>query len=94
MASRIAALLLLGVVCVGFVTAEIAVDCCLKTTSKRFPLIIVSSYVIQEAGQGCDIGATAIITKAGRTLCISHPSEDTWVGDYIKHLERKQRNQA
>ncbi|XP_020496445.1 C-C motif chemokine 21b isoform X2 [Labrus bergylta] len=94
MASRIATLLLLGVVCVGFVTAEIVVDCCLKTSSKRFPLSAVSSYTIQEAGQGCAIRATAIITRTGKTLCLSHPSEETWMINFINRLEEKLKNQA
>uniref|UniRef100_UPI0037E92E5A C-C motif chemokine 19-like n=1 Tax=Semicossyphus pulcher TaxID=241346 RepID=UPI0037E92E5A len=91
MASRIAALLLLGVVCLGFATAEVLVDCCLETTDKRVPLKIIDRHIVQEAGQGCDIGATAFITKIGKILCISHPSQEEWVRNYIKYLERNNK---
>ncbi|XP_041644239.1 C-C motif chemokine 19-like [Cheilinus undulatus] len=92
MASRVAALLLLGVICLGFVTAEVPVDCCLQTSSKRFPLHIVAHHMIQEAGQGCEIGATVIITKVGKQLCFSHPSVEPWVQNYIRHLEKTKPN--
>ncbi|XP_034548478.1 C-C motif chemokine 19a.2 [Notolabrus celidotus] len=91
MASRVAALLLLGVICVSFTAAEVPIDCCLETSSNRFPLQIVASHSIQEAGKGCDIGATVIITKVGRILCISHPSELSWVQNYIKYLNRQKK---
>ncbi|XP_044053281.1 C-C motif chemokine 20-like isoform X2 [Siniperca chuatsi] len=93
MASRVTALLLLGVICVGFATAEIAVDCCLTIGEKRLPLHILVSYTIQEAGQGCEISATAFITKVGRTLCVSHPSKQAWVKAHIDFLEKKKQRQ-
>nr|XP_046242341.1 C-C motif chemokine 19-like [Scatophagus argus] len=92
MASRAAALLLLGFICVGFATAEIAVDCCLRTTNKFLPLQILDHYIIQDAGKGCEISATAFITKVGRTLCVSHPSEEDWVKKHIAFLERKKQS--
>ncbi|XP_029296046.1 C-C motif chemokine 19-like [Cottoperca gobio] len=93
MASRIAVLLLLGVVCVGFATAQMLLDCCLNVSNKPVPLQILQSYNIQEAGDGCKIGATTFLTKVGRTLCVSHPLDKAWVRKYIKHLdERKTRH--
>ncbi|XP_031161814.1 C-C motif chemokine 19-like isoform X2 [Sander lucioperca] len=89
MASRIAVLLLLGVICVGFASAEIVMDCCLKVAEKPLPLTILQSYTIQEAGKGCEISATAFITKVGRILCVSHPRDKPWVRSHIKHLDQK-----
>ncbi|XP_076587583.1 C-C motif chemokine 20-like [Chaetodon auriga] len=89
MASRVTALLLLGVVCFGFAAAEIVVDCCLRTTDKRLPLQILDSYIIQDAGKGCDISATAFITKVGKKLCVSHHSKLAWVKNYINILDKK-----
>ncbi|XP_034397716.1 C-C motif chemokine 13-like [Cyclopterus lumpus] len=88
MASTTAALLLLlGVLCVGFASAEIAVDCCLTVSKKPMPLQRLQSYTLQEAGKGCQISATGFITKLGRTLCVSHPDDAKWVRRYIKHLD-------
>ncbi|XP_031698294.1 C-C motif chemokine 19-like [Anarrhichthys ocellatus] len=83
------ALLLLGVLCVGFASAEIVVDCCLTVAEKPMPLRIIQSYTIQEAGKGCGISATGFITKSGRTLCVSHPNDKQWVRTYIKYLDEK-----
>ncbi|XP_049907199.1 C-C motif chemokine 19-like [Epinephelus moara] len=94
MASRIAALLLLGVICIGFARAQVVVDCCLSVAEKPLPLQIIVSYNIQEAGRGCDISATAFITKVGRQLCVSHPKDKPWVRNHIKYLDdKKQRAQ-
>ncbi|XP_054467497.1 eotaxin-like [Anoplopoma fimbria] len=87
MSSTTAALLLLGVLCVSFASAEIAVDCCLTVTERRMPLNILQSYTLQEAGKGCKISATGFITKVGKTLCVSHPNDKQWVKVYIKHLD-------
>ncbi|XP_068577048.1 C-C motif chemokine 19-like isoform X1 [Cebidichthys violaceus] len=89
MASTTALLLLLGVLCVGFASAEIVVDCCLTIAEKPMPLKIIQSYTIQEAGKGCGISATGFITKLGRTLCVSHPNDKQWVRTYIKYLDEK-----
>ncbi|XP_045890053.1 uncharacterized protein LOC123959811 [Micropterus dolomieu] len=91
MASRVTALLLLGFICVGFASAQIVVDCCLKVSEKRLPLHILVSYTIQGAGKGCEISATAFITKAGKTLCVSHPADQSWVQSHIDYLEKKKQ---
>ncbi|XP_035514619.1 C-C motif chemokine 19-like [Morone saxatilis] len=93
MASRVAALLLLGVLCVGFASGEIAVDCCLSASSKRLPLKIIESYTIQDAGKGCDVKATRFLTIAGRTLCVSHPDDAEWVRKHIAALEKRKLRQ-
>lgn len=41
--------------------AQIAQDCCIKVAGKRFPLQILQSYTIQDAGQGCSISATVYV---------------------------------
>ncbi|XP_037338302.2 C-C motif chemokine 19-like [Pungitius pungitius] len=89
MASSTAALLLLGLLCVGFASAEMMVDCCLTVAEKPMPLHLLQSYTIQEAGNGCRISATGFITKLGKTLCVSHPNNKLWVRKYIKYLDEK-----
>uniref|UniRef100_A0A3Q1HVP0 Chemokine interleukin-8-like domain-containing protein n=1 Tax=Anabas testudineus TaxID=64144 RepID=A0A3Q1HVP0_ANATE len=89
MASRVAALLLLGIICTGFVAAEVAFDCCLKKSEKYLPPKILVSYTIQEAGKGCEISATVFTTRTGRILCVSHPSEQGWVKSHINLLNNK-----
>ncbi|XP_042370143.1 C-C motif chemokine 20-like [Plectropomus leopardus] len=89
MASRIAVLVLLGVICVGFAAAEIPVDCCLTISEKPMPLQIIVSYNIQDAGNGCEIDATAFFTKNKRTLCVSHPKHKAWVRGHIEYLKDK-----
>ncbi|XP_073323155.1 C-C motif chemokine 24-like [Pagrus major] len=89
MASRVAALLLLGVICVGFASGQTAVDCCLTTVDKFLPLSRINGYIIQEAGNGCDKSATVFTTKTGRILCVSHPSKLQWVRSHIESLEAK-----
>ncbi|XP_034452112.1 C-C motif chemokine 20-like [Hippoglossus hippoglossus] len=98
MASRLAAaLLVLGLICTGFAGAEVAVDCCLSTTDKFFPLIRISTYTLQQAGEGCDISATVFITKTKNTICIVHPSEshkkNKWVKAHIEHLDKNRKAQ-
>ncbi|XP_068167666.1 C-C motif chemokine 19-like [Antennarius striatus] len=89
MTSRVAALLLLGIFCVGFASAQIVSDCCLKVSRKTLPLQILDGYIIQDAGHGCEISATAFITKVGRMLCVSHPKDQEWVKKYITFLDEK-----
>ncbi|XP_075961169.1 C-C motif chemokine 19-like [Anarhichas minor] len=79
MASTTALLLLLGVLCVGFASADIMSQCCMRVTGKPMPLRVIQSYTIQEAGKGCPIRAALFITKSGRTLCVSHPNDKQWV---------------
>ncbi|KAF3695337.1 hypothetical protein EXN66_Car011013 [Channa argus] len=71
MASRVAALLLLGFVCTGFVAAEVAVDCCLMVVDKHLPLQVLAGYTIQEAGKGCEISATVSVCSFISLLCFS-----------------------
>ncbi|XP_051279323.1 C-C motif chemokine 19-like [Dicentrarchus labrax] len=93
MASRVAALLLLGVFCVGFASGEMAVDCCLSVVSKHLPIKVIVNYKIQEAGKGCDISATTFITKAGRKLCLPHPDDEEWVRNHIAALDKRNPRQ-
>ncbi|CAB1420598.1 unnamed protein product [Pleuronectes platessa] len=89
MASRLAAaLLLLGLICTGLSRAEVAVDCCLSTTDKFFPLIRISTYKLQIAGEGCDISATVFITKTANTICIVHPTDSFYRIQFLMTLNR------
>ncbi|XP_071337801.1 C-C motif chemokine 21-like [Trachinotus anak] len=91
MASRVAALLLLGIICAGFAAAEIAVDCCKKTTDAFLPRKLLESYTVQEAGHGCAISATVFYTKGGKKLCVVHPSQQNWVKSHIEFLNNKRK---
>uniref|UniRef100_A0A3Q3WMN4 Chemokine interleukin-8-like domain-containing protein n=1 Tax=Mola mola TaxID=94237 RepID=A0A3Q3WMN4_MOLML len=86
MASRVAALLV-GLICVGFAAAQIVLDCCKDKSERPFPIHLIQSYTIQEAGKGCDKSATVL--QAGRQLCVSHPSEQAWVQKHINAVEKR-----
>ncbi|XP_017286306.1 C-C motif chemokine 21-like [Kryptolebias marmoratus] len=89
MASRVAALFLLGLVCFQLTEAQIPVDCCLKVSEKRLPSKNLVSYTIQEAGKGCDISATVFLNRHNMKLCVAHPDENKWVQKLIKILDKK-----
>ncbi|KAL3975293.1 actin-related protein 10 [Sarotherodon galilaeus] len=72
---------------------EIAVDCCLQAIDKRLPSKNIVDYIIQEAGKGCEISATAFITNSGRTLCVIHPSQKPWVRNLINIVNKKKQAQ-
>ncbi|XP_008287540.1 C-C motif chemokine 20-like [Stegastes partitus] len=93
MASKVAALLLLGIICLGLAAADVPVDCCLSTAEKRLPHRLVASYQIQDAGKGCDIKATLVITKAGRQLCLVHPDGNQWVQQLINAVDKRKQTQ-
>ncbi|XP_047448173.1 C-C motif chemokine 21-like [Mugil cephalus] len=92
MASRVAALLLLGVICFSLASGEMAVDCCLQASTKRLPSRNIVSYFIQDAGNGCEKSATVFITNSGRQLCVIHPSMATWVQKLITLVDRKKES--
>ncbi|XP_022609477.1 C-C motif chemokine 24-like [Seriola dumerili] len=92
MASRVAALLLLSIICTEFAAAEVPVDCCKKASKTLIPKKIIESYTILEAGQGCDISATVFITKGGKRLCAVHPSVEGWVRSHINFLDLKKND--
>ncbi|XP_075903348.1 uncharacterized protein LOC142902300 [Nelusetta ayraudi] len=85
MASRVAALLLLGVVCVELVSAQRLLDCCKSASTKSFPAQAVQSYIIQDEGRGCDIKATV----GNKKLCVSHPDDQEWVRDLINLVNNR-----
>ncbi|XP_023121539.1 C-C motif chemokine 21-like [Amphiprion ocellaris] len=89
MASKVAALLLLGIICFGFAAADVPADCCLKTSDKHFPAKLISSYKLQDAGKGCDIKATVVITKAGRQLCLVHSDGNPWVQRVLHAVDKR-----
>ncbi|XP_047455641.1 C-C motif chemokine 21-like [Mugil cephalus] len=92
MASRVAAVLLLGVICFGLASGEMAMDCCLQASSKRLPSRNLVSYIIQDARNGCEKSATVFITNAGRQLCVLHPSQAAWVQKLISILDKKKES--
>ncbi|KAF7205319.1 C-C motif chemokine 20 [Nothobranchius furzeri] len=93
MASRAAALILLGLICFEFAAAQIPVDCCLSITEKRLPSKNLVSYTIQEAGKGCDISATVFLNRRNMKLCAAHPEGNAWVKQVIKTLEKRRGEQ-
>ncbi|XP_013875140.1 C-C motif chemokine 20 [Austrofundulus limnaeus] len=89
MASRLAALLLLSLVCFQLAAAQVPVDCCLSVSVKRLVSKNLVSYTIQEAGKGCDISATVFINNKNMKLCVAHPDQDKWVQKLIRVLEKR-----
>ncbi|KAM8865164.1 uncharacterized protein ACB058_006505 [Synchiropus picturatus] len=89
MASPVTALFLLALIFMGSEAAYPLSDCCLKTTNKVVPKKYASDYIIQEAGQGCKIDATIIITKGNVKLCIPHPDRSQPVAGLIAYLDSK-----
>ncbi|XP_028270909.1 C-C motif chemokine 3-like [Parambassis ranga] len=91
MASRVAALLLLGLICFRLAAADVPTDCCLQTVDKKVPHQVVVSYYIQEADKGCSISATVFLTKNGRKLCVVHPSMSPLVQSVIDAVDRRKQ---
>ncbi|CAN9512908.1 unnamed protein product [Ophioblennius macclurei] len=91
MASRLSALLLLGIICLGFATGNAISDCCLSAVDKRVPPSLVQSYSLQRAGHGCGISATVIITKARKELCLLHPDDSSKVRKLLEALDKRQQ---
>ncbi|KAM4746599.1 C-C motif chemokine 20-like [Anableps anableps] len=91
MASKVAALLLLGLICFQVATAQIVVDCCLSVSEKRLITKNIVSYRIQRANSGCDIDATVFINKKGMKLCVVPPEGNPWVQRLIHILDTRGR---
>ncbi|MEQ2307631.1 hypothetical protein AMECASPLE_020300 [Ameca splendens] len=89
MASKVAALLFLGLICFQFATAQIVMDCCLSVSEKRLNLKNLVSYSIKRAGMGCDISATVFVNKKGMKLCVVPPEGNPWVQNLIKILDKR-----
>ncbi|KAF6721085.1 C-C motif chemokine 19 [Oryzias melastigma] len=89
MASRVAALIFLGLLCIQLASAEVPKDCCLSVSKNRVPAKFVVSYYIQEAGKGCNLSATVFETKGGRRLCIVHPDGFPWVQKVISIVDSR-----
>ncbi|KAJ8005603.1 hypothetical protein DPEC_G00119650 [Dallia pectoralis] len=91
MAPRLAALLLVVTVCLGYTQAfsDLPLDCCLVVTDMPFPRSFkVVAHLLQTTDRGCDIDATVFITKTGMRLCTPHPKDSAWVAKYIKRMEK------
>ncbi|XP_012720747.2 C-C motif chemokine 20 [Fundulus heteroclitus] len=89
MASKVAALLLLGLVCFQLATAQMVMDCCLSVSEKRLNPKNLVSYRNQVAGMGCDISATVFVNKKGLKLCMVPAEENAWVQHLIKVLDKR-----
>ncbi|XP_028314088.1 C-C motif chemokine 19-like [Gouania willdenowi] len=93
MTSRLSVLILLGVLCFVLTTGNPIMDCCLKTTQKKFSFKLVQSYKIQEAAKGCEISATVIFTKGGRKLCLAPPKGNPFIQALIEDVNRARGKQ-
>ncbi|MED6252980.1 hypothetical protein ATANTOWER_020356 [Ataeniobius toweri] len=90
MASKVAALLLLGLICFEFAAAQIAVDCCLRVESeKRLNRRNLVSYTIQKAGMGCDINATVFVNRKNMKLCVVPPEGNPGVQKIIDFMNKR-----
>ncbi|XP_038144066.1 C-C motif chemokine 20-like [Cyprinodon tularosa] len=93
MASKVAALLLIGLICFEFAAAEIAVDCCLRVESeKRLHRRNLVSYTIQRAGEGCKISATVFVNQRNMKLCVVPPEGNPGVQKIIDYLDKKRQS--
>ncbi|XP_032433783.1 C-C motif chemokine 20-like [Xiphophorus hellerii] len=93
MATKAAALILLGLICIEFASAQIAVDCCLRVESeKRLNPRNLVSYSVQRAGMGCDISATVFVNRKNMKLCVVPAEGNPGVQKLIDFLEKKRRN--
>ncbi|XP_005808851.1 C-C motif chemokine 20-like [Xiphophorus maculatus] len=89
MASKVSALLFLGIICFQVATAQIVMDCCLSVSEKRLIPKNIVSYKLQVAGSGCDISATVFMNKKGMKLCVVPPEGNQWVKNLIKTVDRR-----
>ncbi|XP_007547433.1 C-C motif chemokine 20-like [Poecilia latipinna] len=92
MASKVAALLFLGLICFHVATAQIVMDCCLSVSEKRLIPKNIVSYKLQVAGSGCDISATVFLNKKGMKLCVVPPEGNQWVQNLIRTLEKRRQS--
>ncbi|XP_034027067.1 C-C motif chemokine 20-like [Thalassophryne amazonica] len=90
MASPLSAVLLLVIICAASAAAKVPADCCLQVSDKHLPPKAVAAYFLQEPGHGCSIRAAVLITKAGRKLCVPHPSDRKWVSRIVSLLDKTQ----
>ncbi|XP_008415966.1 C-C motif chemokine 20-like [Poecilia reticulata] len=92
MASKVAALLFLGLICFHVATAQIVMDCCLSVSEKRLIPKNIVSYKLQVAGSGCDISAAVFLNKKGMKLCVVPPEGNQWVQNLIRTLEKRRQS--
>ncbi|XP_061672108.1 C-C motif chemokine 19-like [Syngnathoides biaculeatus] len=86
---RLAALLLVALLCSQPGAGQRLVDCCLSTSNKCFPHRFAASYYHQEAGNGCKYEATVILTKGGRKLCSPPQHASKCVQELIAYLDKR-----
>uniref|UniRef100_A0A3Q2DF55 Chemokine interleukin-8-like domain-containing protein n=1 Tax=Cyprinodon variegatus TaxID=28743 RepID=A0A3Q2DF55_CYPVA len=73
-------------------SAEIAVDCCLRVESeKRLHRRNLVSYTIQRAGEGCKISATVFVNRRNMKLCVVPPEGNPGVQKIIDYLDKKRK---
>ncbi|XP_061528708.1 C-C motif chemokine 3-like 1 [Phycodurus eques] len=84
---RLAALLLVVLLCSHPAAGQKLVGCCLATRNMCFPRKIVASYFHQEAGNGCKYSATVFLSKAGKQLCAPPQYESKCVQELIAYLD-------
>ncbi|XP_054895620.1 C-C motif chemokine 20-like [Poeciliopsis prolifica] len=93
MATKAAALILLGLLCIEFASAELVVDCCLTVKSeKRLNPRNLVSYSVQRAGMGCDISATVFVNRRNMKLCVVPAEGNPGVQKLIDFLEKRRNH--
>ncbi|XP_067393875.1 C-C motif chemokine 4-like [Emydura macquarii macquarii] len=60
--------------------------CCFAYTSRQIPRIFVVDYYVTSSK--CSQPGIVFITKKGREICVN--PTDTWVKEYVNHLDRLQ----
>ncbi|XP_004072851.1 C-C motif chemokine 19 [Oryzias latipes] len=89
MASRVAALILLGLLCAGLAAAQVPKDCCLSIRQEKLNPKNIVSYSIQEEGDGCQISASVFVNKHGKKLCVAHPKDFPWAQKIMNLVDKR-----
>ncbi|XP_068576948.1 monocyte chemotactic protein 1B-like [Cebidichthys violaceus] len=77
---------LLFITCCCTVTlAQIPMDCCLSVVNKTVHKQRIIDYRQQIRGQGCSIDAMILLTRGGKTLCVT--AGEPWIQDVVRHVD-------
>ncbi|XP_073467658.1 C-C motif chemokine 19-like [Aquarana catesbeiana] len=73
-------------------TANMVVDCCLQTSTKRIPYNIVIRYEIQTPEKGCRQKAVVFFTSHKPSMKLCAPLGNPWVVKLMKRLDNKKKD--
>ncbi|XP_077334300.1 C-C motif chemokine 19-like [Lithobates pipiens] len=73
-------------------TANMVVDCCLQTSTKRIPPNAVIGYEMQTPEKGCREKAVVFFTFHKPSLRLCAPLGNPWVVKLMKRLDNKKKD--